>query len=524
MSLEFEFPDTGEGVTEGKFLKWLIEEGDSIEEDEVVAEVETDKAVVDIPAPADGEVKDLKVEPGDNVEVGEVIMEMETGEIETEESSESEQETETESEEAEDSESPDTEDREDKEEPSDHEKKVEEELGPEFLEDHDSGNPSQRKQNGSSSGKVLALPKVRKLAEEKNVDLASIKTEERIMEKEVLEAAGSTSHETEETQKEHQDKEESEKTESTEETTESSSSSDVKATPAVRKLAREKEIDISSIEGSGRGGKVTRNDVLKAAEEETVDEQVSENEKGTAETEIETETRTEAEDEERVDLTGIRKAVGQRMKESRFTAPHVTHTDKADVSKLVELREREKDEVDVHLTYLPFIMKATLSALQEHPRLNAELDEEEDEIIMKKHYDFNIAADTEKGLMIPLIEDVDDKSIVELAEKVNEKAGKARDGDLSPDEMRNGTFAITNVGVIGGESFTPIINYPQVAILGLGKIQETAEVVDGEVEPRHTVKLSLSYDHRVVDGADAARFMNTIIENLESPEKMLLEQ
>jgi len=128
-----------------------------------------------------------------------------------------------------------------------------------------------------------------------------------------------------------------------------------------------------------------------------------------------------------------------------------------------------------------------------------------------------MAVDTDKGLLVPIIEDIDQKNIIELAEEIGDTAGKAKHGELSPDEMRNGTFSITNLGVIGGEEFTPIINYPQTAILGVGKIQQTPEVVNGDIVARHTVKLSLSYDHRVVDGATAARFMNKIIENLEDP-------
>jgi len=499
MTLEFEFPDTGEGVTEGKFLKWLIEEGEEIEEDETVAEVETDKAVVDIPAPADGTVEKLKAEPGDDIEVGEVIMEMETGEKKQEESKAK------------------PEDGTGSEIDEEEKKRVEEELGPEFVEEDNTTEEPEYRKSSSVTENILALPKVRKMAEEKNVDLSSIKTGERITEEEVLEAAGQNNDRVEENRKDSEEAEKTGKSGSKDE----SSSPDVKATPAVRKLAREKEVNITSIEGSGRGGKITRDDILEAAETDTETAQDS----GTCEKTDRktTETAETEEDEERVELSNIRKSIGEKMEESKFTAPHVTHTDKATIEDLVEMREEMKDGFDVHLTYMPFIMKAVSSALEEHPRLNAELDRENDELILKKHYDFNVAVDTEQGLMVPLVEDVDDKSIVELGEDVNRKAKKARDGNLSPNEMENGTFSITNIGVIGGESFTPIINYPQAAILGVGKIQETAEVVEGEVEPLHTVKLSLSYDHRIVDGADAARFMNTLIEKLENPEKMLME-
>ena len=405
------------------------------------------------------------------------------------------------------------------------EEDTEDEAEPEQIESEGNREPEKQEkkkekqsQKESSGEKVLALPKVRKLAEEKKVDLASINTGERITEEEVLEAAGSGSTTKEEPEKESETEKKDEPGQETESNTGGSQDNQkVKATPAVRKLAREKEVNIQSVEGSGRGGKVTRDDVLQASKGDS-------DQKEEKETEEPQKEKTEKSSVgERRKLSGIEQKISERMEESRFTAPHVTHIDKADVTELVELREEKKDKVDVHLTYLPFIMKAAMLALKQYPELNAELDEESDELILHDSYNFNIAVDTENGLMIPLVEDVDGKNIVELAEEVGDKAGEARHGELSASDMENGTFSITNIGVIGGESFTPIINYPQAAILGIGKIQETAEVVDGEVVPRHKLKLSLSYDHRIIDGATAARFTNTVIENLEDPEQMLLE-
>ena len=479
MVLEFEFPDTGEGVTEGKFLEWLVEEGEEIDEDQILGEAETDKAVIDIPAPSDGVIKELKAEPGDNIKVGEVIMVMDTG-----------QDTETDEEEPEENNSVDQDE--------------EVEIDPE---------PKEEKQNQESSDDVLALPKVRKMAREKGISLSSIKTGERITEEDLINTSNGSKQTNNEEISDTVEEEKKPEEENSKPTIQDTS--DVKATPSVRKLARENGVDLNKVEGSGRDGKVTREDVLNYNESpETVSE---ENE------EVTTKIPSENKKEERVKMSGIRKTTARRMKESKFSAPHVTHVEKADVTELVKLREREKEDLDVHLTYLPFIIKATRLAMDSYPELNAELDEENDEIILKKHYDFNIAVDTDKGLLVPIIEEVDEKNIVELAEEIGDTAGKAKHGDLSSEMMRNGTFSITNLGVIGGEEFTPIINYPQTAILGVGKIQETAEVIDGEVVPRTTVKLSLSYDHRVVDGATAARFVNELVENLENPSKMLIE-
>ena len=479
MVLEFEFPDTGEGVTEGKFLEWLVEEGEEIDEDQILGEAETDKAVIDIPAPSDGVIKELKAEPGDNIKVGEVIMVMDTGE-----------DTETDEEETEENNSVDQDE--------------EVEIDPE---------PKEEKQNQESSDDVLALPKVRKMAREKGISLSSIKTGERITEEDLINTSNGSKQTNNEEISDTVEEEKKPEEENSKPTIQDTS--DVKATPSVRKLARENGVDLNKVEGSGRDGKVTREDVLNYNGSSEVTSEENE--------EVTNESPSENKKEERVKMSGIRKTTARRMKESKFSAPHVTHVEKADVTELVKLREREKEDLDVHLTYLPFIIKATRLAMDSYPELNAELDEENDEIILKKHYDFNIAVDTDKGLLVPIIEEVDEKNIVELAEEIGDTAGKAKHGDLSSEMMRNGTFSITNLGVIGGEEFTPIINYPQTAILGVGKIQETAEVIDGEVVPRTTVKLSLSYDHRVVDGATAARFVNELVENLENPSKMLIE-
>ena len=486
IKIKFEFPDTGEGVTEGKFLEWKVEEGDDVEEDQVVGEAETDKAVVEIPSPSDGEVKNLQASPGDTVEVGDVIME-----LDTDSSSESGEEQEKE----------DSEDEE-----------LNENSDNPVIEDIPTSSTSKESQkatdnsSNSSSGNVLALPKVRRLAREKDINLASIKTGERITEEEVLKFSGSSEEKSGDKSEKQSEKEKR-------------NAKEVKATPSVRKLSREEDIDISKVEGSGRNGKVTREDVLSFEE----DENPRKEEKDTVSEEVNSHPVHSDRNTERVEMSAIKEKTAEKMSKSRFTAPHVTHVEKVDVTKLADLREQEKDEVEPHLTYLPFMMKAVEKSLEDHPSLNAELDTDEDEIVQKKYYDFNIAVDTENGLLTPRIKNVDRKSIIELASEIGEKAEKARERKLSPKEMKNGTFSITNLGVIGGEEFTPIINYPQTAILGIGKISETAEVIDNDIIPRKTVKLSLSYDHRVIDGATAARFMNKLKENLEDPEKMLLE-
>jgi len=489
--MEFEFPDTGEGVTEGQFLEWKINEGDEVEEDQIVGEAETDKAVVDIPAPADGIVKELKASPGDKVNVGDVILILETdSEVESDDGEESA------------------------------------EAGKEEPENED------KEAERPDSSDILAMPRVRKKAREEGINLSNLEIDGKIT-LEDLEGLDSETAEREDSSSPDKNNEVSESSEEDSDGTENDSekieiSDDVNATPSVRKLARKHHIELSMIEGSGRGGKITREDVLDAADElenssesEEVDAEDEKDDTGDSSVdrpEIETEGNVE-----RVEMSGVRKITAERMAQSSRDNAQVTHIEKADITELVELRESIKSDVDAHLTYLPFIMKACVAALRDHPKLNSELNVENNEIVQKNFYDFNIAVDTERGLMVPKIEGVDNRNMVDLAEQIADKASKAQEGDLSKEELEPGTFSITNLGVIGGEAFTPIIYPPQSAILGIGKIQETAEVVDGEIVPRKTVKLCLSYDHRVVDGAEAARFMNKVLEDLENPKKLIID-
>jgi pyruvate dehydrogenase E2 component (dihydrolipoamide acetyltransferase) len=196
------------------------------------------------------------------------------------------------------------------------------------------------------------------------------------------------------------------------------------------------------------------------------------------------------------------------------------------VEDLVGTREQLKPAAearDSKLTYMPFVVKAVVAALKQHPILNSQLDEEAEEILVKHYYNIGIAVATDAGLMVPVVKDADEKDMLTLADEVRDLAGKARDRTIAREEMQNGTFSITNFGAVGGDYATPIINYPETAILGLGALKQRPVVEGGEVVARHTLPLSLSIDHRVVDGADAARFVNTLAEYLENPELLLLE-
>ena len=244
--------------------------------------------------------------------------------------------------------------------------------------------------------------------------------------------------------------------------------------------------------------------------------------------------------DETVPYRGVRRTIGKQMERSKFTAPHVTHHDTAEVDALVEAREELKPKAEaegVKLTYMPFVMKAIVAGLKEYPYLNSELREDDEEIVLKSEYNLGIAVATDAGLMVPVVENVDEKGLFELADAVNDLASRARERKLKPAEMQGGTFSITNFGAIGGEYATPIINYPETAILGLGAIEERPVVRDhadveseflddsddSTVVPAPTLPLSLSIDHRVVDGAVAAEFANTVMEHLENPLLLLNE-
>lgn len=293
----------------------------------------------------------------------------------------------------------------------------------------------------------------------------------------------------------------------------------VLATPATRKLARELGVDISSVRGSGPQGRITDQDVRLS---------VSRSSPGSATVAVQAPASPAGArgKEELVPLRGVRKTISERMLKSLLTTAQVTHVDEADMTELVLLRDAFKGSAEkrgVHLTYIPFIIKALVPALKEFPYINSSLDEQAANIILKRYYNIGIATDTEQGLVVPVVRDVDKKDIFELAAEIERLADKARRGQLTLDEVHGSTFTITNVGAIGGLFATPIVNVPEVAILGLHKIAKRPVVRDGKIEVRDTTYLSLSFDHRVVDGAYAARFTSRVIEIIQDTKKLLSE-
>ncbi|MGZ3494333.1 MAG: dihydrolipoamide acetyltransferase family protein, partial [Thermodesulfobacteriota bacterium] len=229
---------------------------------------------------------------------------------------------------------------------------------------------------------------------------------------------------------------------------------------------------------------------------------------------------------ERIPLRGVRRSIAKAMVKSIYTAPHVSAMDDADVTELWRIREKEKKVAEskgIKLTILPFIIKAVVTGLTDHPYLNATLDDENEEIVLKKYINIGLATDTPEGLMVPVVKLAKEKSIFELAQELTQLTEKARNRTIDLADLKGGTFTITNYGAVRGIYGTPIINYPEVAILGVGRIQDRPVIRDGKVVVRKILPLSISFDHRVVDGAEAARFLNTVILRLEDPDLILLE-
>jgi pyruvate dehydrogenase E2 component (dihydrolipoamide acetyltransferase) len=285
----------------------------------------------------------------------------------------------------------------------------------------------------------------------------------------------------------------------------------VQATPAVRVLAKQMRIDLASVKGTGPGGRITKEDVERAA------------------TKAGQQTSEEADAYglvEKVPLRGIRRTVAKRMAEASKRVAEVTIWEDADITELEQVRAKERrvaEEKGVRLTYLPFLIKAIIPALKAHPYFNASLDEAAEAIILKRYFNIGIAVDTTDGLIVFVIRDADKKNILDLAKETATLAEKARLRKIDLHELKGSTFTITNYGVVGASYGTPIINHPEVAIIGLGKIEDRPVVRSGQIAIRKIMPLSLAFDHRVIDGVEAGRFLGVVIQHLEDPNLMLLE-
>lgn len=424
MPYEFRFPDVGEGIHEGEIVKWLVREGDNVKADEPLGEIETDKAIVEMPSPKSGKILKLHVPAGGTIHVGEVMVTI------LEEN-----------------------------EPIEYAKKHMEKK--EERRDVQKGIPY----TGSVVGFVEEAKDVSPIFGSKPKTAS---------------ASGGAGF-----------------------------GALIQATPAVRNLAKQLNINLENIKGTGPEGRITIEDVQKSGGSKK-DEPSQAGIKVTRKYDFFGYV-------DRVPLHGIRKTVAQKMTESIFTAVQLTNMHEADVTELAELREKEKKEYEkdgIRLTFMPYILKAAALCLKEHHYLNASL--EGDEVILKKYYNIGIAVDTDEGLFVPVVKGADAKDIKAIAKDIEKLANDAKARKVNMMDMKGGTFTISNLGSVGVEFFTPIINYPESAILGVGRISEKPIVRNGKIEIRKILPLSLTYDHRIVDGAQAARFMLDVVKRLES--------
>lgn len=284
------------------------------------------------------------------------------------------------------------------------------------------------------------------------------------------------------------------------------------ATPVARAMAKEKGIDIDQIKGTGPSGRVMKEDI--------------ENFKPTAKGAPQTKTVEKGDAVTYEPLTQIRKAIAKNMVNSKHSAAHMSVFEEVEVSELINIRGRYKDSFaakDVKLTYLPFIVKAVVQALKLHRQVNSQMDLKNDRMIFNNRYNIGIAVDTPQGLVVPVIKDADQLSIMEIAQQISELADKANSRKLTMDDMKDGTFTITNYGSIGGIFATPVINYPEAGILGVGRIVKKPVVKNDQVVPGSMLALSLSVDHRIVDGGEASRFINSVMKYLADPVALLME-
>lgn len=302
----------------------------------------------------------------------------------------------------------------------------------------------------------------------------------------------------------------------------------VLATPATRKLARDLDVQLARVQGTGMHGRITKEDVqlayegAQAATPRTSHGAVAAQSK--VSTQVVSKPLVQRGELQRLPLKGIRKRIAEAMSHSKHTAAHFTYVEEVDMGEIVKLRKEAAPEAEkkgIKLTFLPFIIKALVPCLSEFPYLNSSLDDEKGEIILKGDYNIGVATDTPQGLMVPVIKNVDRKSIWEIAFEIHTLAEKCRTGKVAVEDLKGGTFTVTNAGSIGGVFATPVINHPEVAILGVNAIRKRPVIKNDQIVIGDVMFLSMSVDHRVVDGADAARFMNRLIYFLQQPSRLV---
>jgi pyruvate dehydrogenase E2 component (dihydrolipoamide acetyltransferase) len=430
MAYVFHFPDLGEGLTEGKLLQWYVQEGAQVKEGDLIAKVETDKVVADIPVPRSGRVRKLHGRPEEILLVGNPLIELDT---------------------------------------------------------EGQASPLAAKPSTADSAAGESGPGV-----VGNIEVATGP--------EVMPATGEGL--------------------APAPTSGAAPGRRAQATPVARRMAMDLRVDLNQVTGSGPQGRVMKADIQRASQAPAV-------QPADAPTAPTPPLATETRGGTRVEpLSQLRKTVAARMVRSKFSAPHATTFEEVEVGALVELRDSQRPRyqaMGLRLSYMPFICRAVALALRRHPKLNSRLDMEAGTVTWHDFVHLGLAVDTPDGLIVPVIRDADTLSIRELAMRIADLAERARTRQIRLDELRGGTFTITNYGAIAGIHGAPIINTPESAILGVGRLREMPVVKAGTVLPGHVLPLSLAVDHRIIDGGDAARFLREVMDLLADPIAMLMD-
>ncbi len=457
-SFLFNLPDLGEGLVEGELVKWHVKVGDSVAEHQPIAAVLTDKAEVEVPSPRSGKILALHGKPGQKVKVHSPLATFSV---------------------AGGASAPSRADA----------------PAPQASAPQAAAAASAPARPAPRQTDVSATPMVRQLAKSLGIDIALIAgtgPEGRVLEADVKNFKGGAVF-----------------------------GAPANATPAVRALAASYSVDLATLKGTGPGGRVTELDVRAAAPKAAPRAAAARPEAGPLSF---TPAAAASSGEEKIPFVGVRRKIAEKMAQSKRTVADVTHVDECDMTALLALRDELKPEAakrGVKLTFLSFIIKALTKTLAEFPGFNSSLDEAAGEIVLKRYYNIGIAVAAPQGLVVPNIKGADGKDLFGLAAEVSALAEKVRAGKIEVAALQGGTFTITNIGPIGGLYANPIVNHPEVAILGLMKLQKRPMVRDGGIAIRDMMNLCLSFDHRVVDGADAAHFMNTLIRHLENPRTLV---
>jgi pyruvate dehydrogenase E2 component (dihydrolipoamide acetyltransferase) len=575
VAIEFKLPELGENIEQGDLVRVMVKPGDNVTEGQPVIELETDKAVIEVPSSVQGKVKDIPVKAGQKLKVGQTIFTVEgdgtAGQAETK--------------------------KEEKKAPPAKEEKPKVEAKTEAVKKAEPVAPARDASGGATM--EFKLPELGENIEQGDVVRVLIKagdtvkdgqpvieleTDKAVVEvpssvsgtvKEVLvregqkakvgstiftfEGSATAVTKPAETPKApaRSEPEEVSHAQLTRQTFQNARQAEgksereafppdtrkeeghaiippqlvknageehrapVPASPAVRRLAREIGVDIYEVKGSGPSGRISEGDVKNHAKSViTSAAQVAASGAGVARPEIKLPDFSKWGPIEKVPMRAVRRKTAEHLTLAWTTIPHVTQHDKADITELEELRKKFAPKAELaggKMTVTAIALKVIASALKVFPQFNATVDMAHEEIIYKRYINIGVAVDTDRGLLVPVIPNVDQKNIIELATELAQMSTKAKNKSLKPEDMEGGTFTITNLGGIGGTYFTPIVNHPEVAILGMSRSRMEPAWVNDKFEPRLMMPLSLSYDHRLVDGADAARFLRWVVEALEQP-------